>query len=152
MLRGYDVVAYVTQSQALPGSTQFRTDFEGVTYLFGSAEHLALFLRDPAKYQPAYHGYDATRMVYAMPEQADPTVWRLRRRAPLPICRRRLEGRLRARPGTATSPWPTGTGSPKSPAATAPGRACGGASTACRTTAAATSWPRAVAAAQAKPG
>lgn len=77
MLRGYDVVAYVTQSQALPGSTQYRTDFEGVTYLFGSADHLAFFQRDPAKYQPAYHGYDATRMVYALPEQADPTVWRL---------------------------------------------------------------------------
>jgi YHS domain-containing protein len=75
MLGGYDVVAYVTQSQALPGSTQYRTDFEGVTYLFGSADHLAFFQRDPAKYQPAYHGYDATRMVYAIPELADPTVW-----------------------------------------------------------------------------
>jgi YHS domain-containing protein len=76
MLNGYDVVAYVSQDQALPGKPQFRADFEGVTYQFASAEHKALFQREPAKYQPAYHGYDATRMVYAIPELADPTVWR----------------------------------------------------------------------------
>lgn len=77
MLRGYDVVAYVSQSQAVPGSAQHRADFEGVTYFFSSAEHLERFQREPARYQPAYHGYDATRMVYALPEAADPTVWRL---------------------------------------------------------------------------
>ena len=76
MLRGYDVVAYVTQAQAVPGLPKYRIEFEGVTYLFSSAEHQALFQREPAKYQPAYHGFDATRMVYALPEQADPTVWR----------------------------------------------------------------------------
>lgn len=76
MLRGYDVVAYATDGRAVPGVPQFRTQFEGVTYQFGSAEHLALFQREPVKYQPAYHGYDATRMVYAIPELADPTVWR----------------------------------------------------------------------------
>lgn len=76
MLRGYDVVAYVTQAQAVAGSAQHRAEFEGVTYFFSSAEHLALFQREPARYQPAYHGYDATRMVYALPEAADPTVWR----------------------------------------------------------------------------
>lgn len=76
MLRGYDVVAYVTQSQAVPGSAQHRSEFEGVTYHFSSADHLAQFQREPARYQPAYHGYDATRMVYALPEAADPTIWR----------------------------------------------------------------------------
>lgn len=76
MLRGYDVVAYVTQAQAVAGSAQHRTEFEGVTYFFSSADNLAQFQREPGKYQPAYHGYDATRMVYALPEPADPTVWR----------------------------------------------------------------------------
>jgi len=76
MLRGYDVVAYVTLSQAVPGVAQHRFDFEGVTYFFSSAEHLAQFQREPARYQPAYHGHDAMRMVYALPEAADPTVWR----------------------------------------------------------------------------
>jgi YHS domain-containing protein len=76
MLRGYDVVAYTTQAQAIPGSARYRTDFEGVTYFFSSADHLAQFQREPARYQPAYHGYDAMRMVFAVPEAADPGVWR----------------------------------------------------------------------------
>jgi YHS domain-containing protein len=76
MLRGHDVVAYVTQAQAVPGSAQYRTELEGVTYFFSSADHLAQFQREPSRYQPAYHGYDATRMVYALPEAADPAVWR----------------------------------------------------------------------------
>jgi YHS domain-containing protein len=77
MLRGYDVVAYVTQSQAVPGIAQHRAEFEGVTYFFANAQHLAQFQREPARYQPAYHGYDAMRMVFALPEAADPTVWRI---------------------------------------------------------------------------
>lgn len=76
-VRGYDVVAYVTQNRAVPGSPRFRSEFEDVTYYFASAEHQALFDREPARYQPAYHGYDATRIVYAIPELADPEVWRL---------------------------------------------------------------------------
>jgi YHS domain-containing protein len=76
MLRGYDVVAYTTQARAVPGSALYRTDFDGVTYFFSSADHLAQFLREPARYQPAYHGYDAMRMVFALPEAADPGVWR----------------------------------------------------------------------------
>ena len=76
-VRGYDVVAYVTQSRAVPGSPRWRSQFEGVAYYFASAEHQALFDREPARYQPAYHGYDATRIVYAIPELADPEVWRL---------------------------------------------------------------------------
>jgi YHS domain-containing protein len=77
MLRGYDVVAYVTLKQAVPGSAPYRAEFEGVTYFFSSAEHQAQFQREPARYQPAYHGYDAMRIVYALPEPADPTVWSL---------------------------------------------------------------------------
>ena len=77
MLGGWDVVAYLGERRAQPGSPQFRVEFEGVVYLFASADNLALFQREPAKYQPAYHGYDATRMVYAIPEIADPTVWLL---------------------------------------------------------------------------
>jgi YHS domain-containing protein len=77
MLRGYDVVAYTTQGRALPGSPQWSIEFEGVRYLFASAEHRELFLRNPTQWQPAYHGWDAMRMVFAIPEPADPTVWKL---------------------------------------------------------------------------
>jgi YHS domain-containing protein len=77
MLKGYDVVAYVAQNRATPGSPQYRSLYQGVTYHFASAENQAQFEREPARYQPAYHGYDAMRMVYAIPELADPEVWRM---------------------------------------------------------------------------
>jgi YHS domain-containing protein len=75
MLGGWDVVAYLGEGRAQPGSARYRVEFEGVVYHFASAEHRERFERDPARYQPAYHGYDATRMVYAIPELADPGVW-----------------------------------------------------------------------------
>lgn len=77
MLRGFDVVAYREQAKAVQGSPRYRAEFEGVTYFFASAEHLAKFQSAPQQYQPAYHGYDAMRMVFAIPEPADPTVWRM---------------------------------------------------------------------------
>ncbi len=49
MLRGYDVVAYVTLARAVPGSPRHRAEFEGAAYYFSSAEHLAQFQLDPAK-------------------------------------------------------------------------------------------------------
>jgi YHS domain-containing protein len=76
MLRGYDVVAYQTLGRAVLGSPQYRSEFEGVSYYFSSAEHQTQFQREPERYQPAYHGYDATRIVYAIPELADPSIWR----------------------------------------------------------------------------
>jgi YHS domain-containing protein len=77
VLRGYDVVAYGTLGRAVPGQPQFSASYEGATYQFSSAEHQAAFQREPARYQPAYHGFDATGIVYAIPEPADPTVWRV---------------------------------------------------------------------------
>jgi YHS domain-containing protein len=77
VLRGYDVVAYSLQGRAVPGDRQFSATYEGATYRFSSAEHLAAFRSEPSRFQPAYHGFDATGIVFAIPEAADPTVWRV---------------------------------------------------------------------------
>jgi YHS domain-containing protein len=77
MLRGFDVVAYVTQGQAVRGAAQWRHEYQGVAYHFASEANRAAFAQDPARYQPAYHGFDATRMVYAIPEDGDPGSWRV---------------------------------------------------------------------------
>jgi YHS domain-containing protein len=77
ILQGYDVVAYSTQGQAVPGLAQYRSQYEGVTYHFSSAAHQSAFQLDPAKFQPAYHGFDAMRMVFAVPEAGDPRVWEI---------------------------------------------------------------------------
>ena len=76
VLRGYDVVAYGSQSQAVPGLPQFRAEYEGATFQFASAENLAAFQREPQRYQPAYNGFDATGIVYAIPLAGDPTVFK----------------------------------------------------------------------------
>jgi len=77
MLQGYDLVAYHTDGRALPGQLQWSFEHEQVIYQFASAAHRELFLQDPRKYLPAYHGYDAMRMVFAIPERADPNQWAL---------------------------------------------------------------------------
>ena len=58
-IRGYDTVAYFTQSTAIRGSELFTTQWEGATWRFVSAKNLRLFKKDPEKYAPQYGGYCA---------------------------------------------------------------------------------------------
>ena len=43
MLKGADVVAYFTDAKYMQGTPQFKSEYEGVTFRFASAEHKALF-------------------------------------------------------------------------------------------------------------
>lgn len=58
-LQGYDAVGFFTAGQPLLGIAAFTSTHQGATYRFATAEHKALFDRDPAKYAPAYGGYCA---------------------------------------------------------------------------------------------
>jgi YHS domain-containing protein len=53
-LRGYDPVAFFTQSRPLKGLAQFESTYNGARYLFVSAEDKALFDANPAKYEPQF--------------------------------------------------------------------------------------------------
>ena len=77
MLKGADVVAYFTQNQYVQGSPQFKSDYQGVTFRFSSAENKALFDREPTKYQPQYGGYCADGLVYGIPWGGDADTWRM---------------------------------------------------------------------------
>jgi YHS domain-containing protein len=77
MLKGHDVVAYFTQNKHAMGSAQFSSVYEGITYQFASAEHKALFDKEPAKYQPQYGGYCANGIVYGIPWGGDADSWRM---------------------------------------------------------------------------
>lgn len=72
MLKGHDVVAYFTTGKHAPGNPQISSDYQGITFRFASAEHKALFDKDPAKYQPEYGGYCANGIVYGIPWGGDP--------------------------------------------------------------------------------
>lgn len=55
--KGYDVVAYFTVGLPTPGTDRYTADFGGVKWQFASAENLATFKADPAKYAPQYGGF-----------------------------------------------------------------------------------------------
>lgn len=77
MLKGYDVVSYWTQNRHQMGTARHASTWEGVTFWFASAEHKALFDRDPKKYQPQYGGYCANGIAYAIPWGGDGDTWRI---------------------------------------------------------------------------
>ena len=77
MLKGADVVAYFTQDKYVQGSPQFKSDYQGVTFRFSSAENKALFDREPTKYQPQFGGYCADGLVYGIPWGGDADTWRM---------------------------------------------------------------------------
>ena len=77
MLKGADVVAYFTQGRYVQGSPQFKSVHEGVTFRFASAEHKALFDREPARYQPEYGGFCANGIVYGIPWGGDADAFRM---------------------------------------------------------------------------
>ena len=75
MLKGHDVVAYFTQNKHAMGSAQFASTYEGVVFHFASAEHKALFDKEPTKYIPQYGGYCANGVAYAIPWGGDADSW-----------------------------------------------------------------------------
>ena len=75
MLKGHDVVAYVTQGRHALGATQISSLYEGVTFRFANAEHKALFDANPPKYLPQYSGYCANGLVYGIPWGGDADTW-----------------------------------------------------------------------------
>lgn len=77
MLAGHDVVAYWTLGRHAKGTPQFKSVHEGVTFHFMSAEHKALFDREPARYLPQYGGYCANGIVYGIPWGGDADTWRI---------------------------------------------------------------------------
>ena len=78
MLKGHDVVSYFTQNKHALGSAQFASSYEGVNFYFASAEHKALFDKEPAKYIPQYGGYCADGIVYGIPWGGDADTWLMR--------------------------------------------------------------------------
>ena len=77
MLFGHDVVAYFTQGTDRKGDPAIRSVIDGVTFRFASAEHKALFDREPSKYIPQYNGYCANGIVYGIPWGGDADSWRI---------------------------------------------------------------------------
>ena len=77
MLKGADLVAYFTQNKYIQGKPEIKSVYQGVTFRFSSAEHKALFDKEPMKYQPQYGGYCADGITYGIPWGGDADTWRM---------------------------------------------------------------------------
>ena len=74
---GHDPVAYFTEGQPVKGKKEFSTEYEGAEFRFASAENLAMFEEDPAKYAPQYGGYCAWAVAEGKTAKGDPDHWKI---------------------------------------------------------------------------
>lgn len=81
MLRGYDAVAYFTQSDAVKGDPAIKLEHLGATWRFASEANRDAFRREPARYMPQFGGWCSNGINYAIPGGAggEPDTWRIYR-------------------------------------------------------------------------
>ena len=53
-LKGYDPVAYMQNSEAMPGNSEFTYSWGDANWQFASAENMTLFEQDPEAYAPQF--------------------------------------------------------------------------------------------------
>jgi YHS domain-containing protein len=58
-IKGYDTVAFFLDGKPTKGVMDFKTEWNGATWYFASAEHRDLFIASPEKYAPQYGGWCA---------------------------------------------------------------------------------------------
>ncbi|CAB1074965.1 hypothetical protein D1AOALGA4SA_2785 [Olavius algarvensis Delta 1 endosymbiont] len=56
-IKGYDTVAYHTESRAVKGKSKFSHKWNDAKWYFTNAENEVLFAADPERYAPQYGGY-----------------------------------------------------------------------------------------------
>lgn len=76
-IRGYDPVAYFTDSKPVKGNAAFNYAWRGAAWQFASAEHRTLFAGDPEKYAPQYGGYCAYGVSEGHTVDIDPDAWKI---------------------------------------------------------------------------
>jgi hypothetical protein len=76
-IRGYDPVAYFTDSKPTKGDPKFTQSWGGATWQFASAAHRDLFARSPEKYAPQYGGYCAYAVSEGHTAEIDPNAWKV---------------------------------------------------------------------------
>lgn len=79
MLLGYDPVAYFSRGVATRGVPEHQVKLQtpARVYYFASAEHKALFMAQPARYEPQYGGFCASGAAFAVKLGSDPGAWQI---------------------------------------------------------------------------
>ena len=74
-LDGYDPVAYFNEARPVLGKLELTSDWNGATWHFASADNLAAFKADPAKYAPQFGGYCAYGVSQGHTVKTEPDAW-----------------------------------------------------------------------------
>jgi hypothetical protein len=74
---GYDPVAYFTSGKPVEGRKAFEYRRQNATWRFSTAENLAAFKTDPARYAPQYGGYCAWAAAQGYTAKGDPRAWKV---------------------------------------------------------------------------
>ena len=72
---GYDVVSYHVAEQPTKGDQAYRSNWNGTSWYFSSAENKILFDSNPERYAPAYGGFCAYAVSINITADVDPLAW-----------------------------------------------------------------------------
>ena len=76
-IRGYDPVAFFTEGRPVAGSPDHQLEWQGAQWRFASAQSLAAFAADPARYAPQFGGYCAWAVSQGYVAPGDPEQWKI---------------------------------------------------------------------------
>jgi hypothetical protein len=76
-VKGYDVVAYVSQGKPVEGSVHFEYRLGDSTYRFASAANRDAFVKEPDRYLPQFGGFCAYAVSRGYTADIDPLAWRI---------------------------------------------------------------------------
>jgi YHS domain-containing protein len=74
-IKGYDPVAYFTESRPMVGDPRFEFEWDGSIYRFASLRHLEQFKVDPERYEPQYGNLCTAALSRGKRVISDPKNW-----------------------------------------------------------------------------
>ena len=77
ILEGYDPVAYFTDNKPVMGNAAFSFSYQGASYWFVSAEHAAMFKKEPQKYAPQYGAFCGYAVSIGKLRPVNPTIYQI---------------------------------------------------------------------------
>ena len=77
-LKGYDVVAYCEDAEAIPGKSEFTYEWGDTTWQFSSAANMALFEQNPEYYAPQFGGFCSFALSKGFTADISPDAWHVK--------------------------------------------------------------------------
>ena len=74
-IKGYDTVAYFTDSRAIKGKSEYAYNWNDASWYFSKPENRDLFAANPDRYAPQFRGHCAYGLAKGMLVAADPEEW-----------------------------------------------------------------------------